>query len=54
MFYSYRLAYSVWMIDSLIDRHSLESGKHLEIFVMYDIACILQKHLKVRSIIIIL
>jgi hypothetical protein len=43
-----RLAYSVWIIDQLIDRHSPECNKSLEVYVMYDIACTLKKYLEVR------
>jgi hypothetical protein len=41
-----RLAYSVWIIDQLIDRHSPECNKSLEVYVMYDIACTLKKYLE--------
>ena len=45
---AYRLAYLVWLIDQLIDRHSPECDKPFEVYVMYDIACTLQKNLEVR------
>ena len=43
-----KLAYSVWIIDQLIDRHSPECNKSLEVYVMYDIACTWKKYLEVR------
>ena len=43
-FFLHRLAYSVAMIDKLIAQIS---NNKMHIYVMYDIACTLQKHLKV-------
>ncbi len=40
MFY-YTLAYGEWLIQK-------ESSKDVQIHVMYDIACTLEKHLKVK------
>ena len=42
-----RLAYAVWMINSLIERHSHSDAT--VIYAMYDIACMLHKHLEVRG-----
>ena len=39
-----RLAYPVWMLDSIISAHA---GSGSKLFVMYDIACSLSKHLQV-------
>ena len=39
---SYRLAYSVHMIDMLV-----ANNNNSELVIMYDIACTLEKHLKV-------
>ena len=39
----YRLSYAVYLMDSLQRRHDDST----ELFVMNDIACSLQKHLKV-------
>ena len=41
----YRLAYAVYMIDALMERH-----KRADLYVTYDIACTLQRHLRVSCI----
>ena len=40
-----RLAYPVWMLGDIVQTHA-GTG---ELFVMYDIACSLDKHLQVCS-----
>jgi len=40
----HRLSYAVCLIDDLIKRH-----EHTEVYIMYDVACTLQKHLKVSK-----
>ncbi len=40
--YLYRLSYAVYLIDALLEKHGTA-----EVYIMYDIACTLQKHLKV-------
>ena len=44
IFILHRLAYSVAMIDKLITQLS---NNKMHIYMMYDIVCTLQKHLKV-------
>jgi len=39
-----RLSYAVCLVDDLIKRH-----EHTEVYIMYDVACTLQKHLKVSK-----
>lgn len=41
-----RLAYPVWMLEHIIQKHSHHDS---EIFVMYDIACSLFRHLQAHS-----
>ena len=41
----FRIAYSVYELNKL---KSLQDNKNLSIVVMYDIACILDKHLQVN------
>ena len=38
----YRLAYGVFLIDSLLEKYVSQRA-----FIMYDVACTLHKHLKV-------
>ena len=45
--YTIRLAYPVWMLENIISTHA---GSGSKLFVMYDIACSLSKHLKVCSL----
>ena len=40
-----RLAYAVYMIDALMERH-----KCVDLYVTYDIACTLQRHLTVSCV----
>ena len=39
-----RLSYSVWMLQEILAE---TRGKAIDLYIMYDVACILQKHLKV-------
>ena len=41
---AYRLSYAVWMLLEVLQK---VGGKSLEVYVMYDIACTLKKHLQV-------
>ncbi len=43
---NFSLAYGEFILDSLIER----TADNVEIYVMYDIACTLYKHLKVRNL----
>lgn len=47
-----RLAYSVWMIDRLLDRHS--HNDTAVVYVTYDIACTLHKHLEVQHSVLLM
>jgi len=40
----HRISYAVCLIDDLIKRH-----EHTEVYIMYNVACTLQKHLKVSK-----
>ena len=40
-----RIGYAVWVIQNIINSNE---GKDIQIKLMYDIACILAKHLQVR------
>ena len=40
--FSCRLAYADFLIDSLLEKYSSQN-----VYIMYDVACTLQKHLKV-------
>ncbi len=42
-----RLGYAVYMLDKIIEANESTSNK---LYVMYDIACSLQSHLKVSEI----
>ena len=44
--HNYRLAYSVWLISQLLDRVA-HADKPTEVYIMYDIACSLHRHLEV-------
>ena len=39
-----RLSYSVWMLQEILAE---TRGKDIDLYIMYDVACILQSHLKV-------
>ena len=39
-----RLAYPVWMLNNLLDEIH---GRSLDVCILYDIACLLETHLKV-------
>ena len=41
-----RLAYSVWMLESIVDKFP----RGVKLHCMYDIACVLTKHLEVWRI----
>jgi len=45
--YVYRLAYGEWLIQRMIEETS--DGVHMH--VIYDIACTLDKHLKVYEVV---
>ena len=49
-YYVCSIAYAVWMLEYLLQKHS--DDDIVEVFVMYDIACMLQKHLQVHYIIL--
>lgn len=40
----YRLSYAVYMIEALLQRKNVD-----DIYIMYDIACTLHKHLEVGT-----
>ena len=46
-----RLAYAVWMLQKLIEAHSTTGS---DVYVMYDIACSLSRHLQVCLMSIVL
>ena len=46
----YRLAYPVFLLENLVEKHCEPDG--VEIFVLYDVACSLTKHLQVRICIV--
>ncbi len=43
-FKSVRLAYAVFLIDSILEKYVSQ-----EVYVTYDVACTLHKHLKVSN-----
>ena len=43
-----RVAYAVWLLNEINEHHS----KDIKISLMYDIACILVRHLKVHVFIL--
>lgn len=42
----YRLAYAVWLLQDIIEKYPSDKKLH----IMYDIACVLTKHLEVSYI----
>lgn len=46
VFIYFRLSYGEWMLEQLIEK----SSNGCDIYVMYDIACSLHKHLKVCGV----
>ena len=44
-----RLSYAVYLIDLILKKHSTS-----DIYIMYDIACTLQKHLKVSVVFLVM
>ena len=40
----YRLSYCVWMLQEMLEQ---TRGKSIDLYLMYDVACMLQKHLQV-------
>lgn len=46
-FFFLRLAYGVWILQRIIEK--TQSKNNLHVFVMYDIACMLSRHLQVRN-----
>ena len=41
----FRIGYAVWLLKNIAREND---GNNIEIKIMYDIACLLQKHLKVN------
>ena len=44
-FVLFRIAYSVWMLKDLVGK---SHGRNYSIRIMYDIGCLLTKHLQVK------
>ena len=44
--YIHRLSYGEWVLEGLIEKNAIKN-----IYVMYDIACMLHKHLEVCVIV---
>lgn len=44
--YIHRLTYAVWLLDEIVDRQSDD----IKLYLMYDVACNLVRHLKVKQI----
>ena len=44
--YWYRLAYGVYMLEKILE--DMQSKQISEVYMMYDIACTLSSHLKVK------
>ena len=42
---NYRLSYALWMLQLF---HQQIAGKPIKLYLMYDIACVLDKHLQVN------
>jgi hypothetical protein len=44
LLHNFRIGYAVWLIKKIARENE---GKNVEIKIMYDIACLLKKHLRV-------
>ena len=48
--HDFRIGYAVWLIKKIARENE---GKNIEIKIMYDIACLLKKHLRVIFLVIL-
>lgn len=48
--HNFRIGYAVWLIKKIATENE---GKNIEIKIMYDIACLLKKHLRVIFLVIL-